>query len=109
MQQLIIELQNLRKKLNDNLKEIERKGYEKAKTEYNYKIALSKEMRIERENKMPVTIINEVVKGKKEIAQLRFYRDNAASSYDVAYEKQRAIKLEIGIVEGQINATRKGE
>lgn len=109
MQQLIIELQNLRDKLNDNLKEIENKGYQKAKTEYQYKIALSKEIRIERENKTPVTIINDIVKGKEDIAKLRFYRDNAESSYHVAYEKQRAIKIEIAIVENQLNAIRKGE
>lgn len=109
MQELIIELENLRRQLNESIEDIRNAGYQKAKAEYNYRVALSQEILRERDGKMPVTIINDVVKGKANIAKLKFYRDNSETIYDAAYEKHRAIKIELGIVERQIESIRKGE
>lgn len=74
-----------------------------------YRIALSKELLVQREKGLPVTIINDIVRGNEEIAKLKFNRDYAETIYEATLEKLRAVKIELGIVERQIEATRRGE
>lgn len=109
MQLLINELDKLRKNLNDTIGELNKAGYEKAKTEYIYRVALAKELLINRDKGLPVTLNNDVSKGNEQIAKYKFNRDVAESTYDATYEKLRAIKIELGIVERQIESIRKGE
>lgn len=109
MQILITEIEKLRKNLNNTIEELSKAGYKKAKAEYEYRVALSKEMMIRRDQGLPVTIINDVVRGNKEIAKLKFNRDYSETIYDTTLERLRAIKIELGIVERQIEATRRGE
>jgi len=109
MQDLIIESEELRKQLNNNIDELKKVGYNKAKAEYEYRVALSKEIMIQRNQGLPVTIINDVVKGKEEIAKLKLQRDYTETLYDVAKQKIYATKIELEIVENQLQAERKGE
>lgn len=109
MQILINEITRLRKDLNSIITELNRAGYKKAKGEYTYRVALAKELLIQREKGLPVTIINDICRGNTEIAKHKFNRDVADTMYDATLEKLRAIKIELGIVERQIEATRKGE
>ena len=44
MQILITEIERLRKELNNIVGELSKAGYEKAKAEYTYRIALAKEL-----------------------------------------------------------------
>jgi len=44
MQELIIELERLREDLNGSIESLRKAGYEKAKTEYIYRVALAKEL-----------------------------------------------------------------
>lgn len=108
MQSLIVEVGELRKQLNEGVKELQKAGYGKAKSEYEYRVALSKEILIQREDKIPVTIINDIVKGKEEIAKLKFQRDYHDTLYDAAREKIQATKLELRIIDNQLNAERRG-
>lgn len=109
MQILINEIERLRKDLNNIIGELKRTGYEKAKAEYTYRVALRKEILVQREKGSPVTIINDIVRGHEEIAKYKFNRDYAETIYETTLEKLRAIKIELGIVERQIEATRRGE
>lgn len=109
MQILITEIERLRKELNTTIVKLQRAGYQKARTEYTYRVALAKEILIQRDKGLPVTIINDICRGKEEIGRLKFERDVAETNYDAILEKLRATKIELGIVERQIEATRRGE
>lgn len=109
MQILITEIERLRKELNNIVGELSKAGYKKAKAEYTYRIALAKELLILRDRGLPATLTNDVARGNEEIAKLKFNRDYAETIYDATLEKLRAIKIELGIVERQMEATRRGE
>lgn len=109
MQMLITEIENLREDLNNIIGDLKKAGYEKAKSEYTYRVALAKELLINRDNGLPATLNNDVSRGTKEIAMYKFNRDVAETNYEATLEKLRAIKIELGIVERQIEATRRGE
>ncbi|WFA10353.1 hypothetical protein [Tissierella sp. Yu-01] len=109
MQILIAEIENMRKELNSTIIELNKAGYEKAKAEYTYRVALAKELLINRDKGLPVTLTNDVSKGNEQIAKYKFDRDVAETNYEAILEKLRAIKIELGIVERQIEATRRGE
>ena len=57
---------------------------------------------MERVNGTPVTIISDVCRGKKEIAKLRFERDCAEVVYKSAQEAINSYKLQIRILDAQI-------
>lgn len=109
MQILITEINRLRKDLNITIKDLENAGYNKAKTENEYRIELAKELLIQRDKGLPATLTNDVARGNKIVAELKYKRDVAETMYEVTLEKLRAIKIELGIVERQIEATRRGE
>jgi hypothetical protein len=109
MQDLYIEMQNKRKELNRAIKEARERGEGMAEAERKYRIALAKEMLIQRDNKVPVTIISDICRGKENIAKLKFDRDTAEVLYKSANERIQATKLEMRIIENQIEAERRGE
>lgn len=109
MQDLIIEIQELRKELNSAIELLKRRGREKAEKERNYRVALAKKILLLRDEKIPVTIINDLARGDEEIAKLKFERDVAETLYETALQKIYAIKIELGIVQNQMEAERKGE
>lgn len=109
MQELIIEIEKLRKDLTNVIGELNKAGYEKAKSEYIYRVALAKELLLNRDKGLPATLNNDVSRGNEQIAKYKFDRDVAETTYEAILEKLRAIKIELGIVERQIEATRRGE
>lgn len=109
MQILIGEIERLRKDLNNSIVELQKAGYEKAKTEYIYRVALAKELLIQRDKGLPATLTNDVSRGNETIAKYKFNRDVAETMYEATLEKLRAVKIELGIVERQMEAIRKGE
>ncbi len=108
MQDLYIEMQNKRKELNRAIKEAREWGEGMAEAERKYRIALAKEMLIQRDKKVPVTIISDICRGKKNIAELKFNRDTAEILYKSANERIQATKLELRIIENQMEAERRG-
>lgn len=73
----------------------------KAKTEYIYRVALAKELLINREKGLPVTLNNDVSKGNEEIAKHKFNRDVVETSYEATLEKLRATKIELVLWKGK--------
>ena len=99
---LLNELQNLTKQLSNSLKQLRVNGMKLAEAERDYKIAVNKKALKLRSEDMPVTLINQVIYGYDDIAQLRFLRDSAEVVYNANKEAINTLKLQIRIVESQI-------
>ena len=96
------ELENLQQQLSKSLKQLRTNGIKYAEAEKEYKIAVNKKALELRSEDMPVTLINQVIYGYQDIAQLRFLRDSAEVIYNANKEAIMTIKLQIRIVENQI-------
>ena len=103
MYDLYQDLQKKIKELDVSVKALRQTGTDYAQAEMDYKIALSKETVELRNEGMAVTMIPLVIYGKDHIAKLRFKRDVAEAVYNANQESINAIKLQIRIIEGQIN------
>lgn len=99
---LLNELQNLTKQLSNSLKQLRVNGMKLAEAERDYKIAVNKKALLLRNQDMPVTLISQVIYGYEDIAQLRFLRDSAEVVYNANKEAINTLKLQIRIVESQI-------
>ena len=99
---LLNELQNLTQQLSNSLKLLRTNGIKLAEAEKEYKIAVNKKALQLRGEDMPVTLINQVIYGYEDIAQLRFLRDSAEVVYNANQEAINTLKLQIRIVESQI-------
>jgi hypothetical protein len=109
MQDLMIELKQTRKLLNDCLTFYKNNGRQLADAEKNYRIALRKEfLRLHLEDRVAWTACGELARGEEEVANLRFTRDIRKSDYECCYEKILVLKSELRIIENEIGAERKG-
>lgn len=97
------ELQFKQKMLDKSLKSLRTNGIELAKAEQEYKMAVCKKALELRGNDVPVTLIQLTIYGYPEIATLRFKRDSAEAIYYANKEAINGIKLEIKIIQEQIN------
>jgi hypothetical protein len=88
--------------LDAAVKQLGVRGKAYAQAEREYKVALAKRIMQEREKGTPVTIISDVCRGDTEIARLRFERDCAEVVYKSAMEAIQSIKLQIRILDAQI-------
>lgn len=100
---LISEIEKLRKDLNNTIGGLKKAGYNKVKSEYTYRVALTKELLIQRDKGLPATLTNDVARRNEIIAKYKFDRDVSDTIYETTFEKLRAIKIELGIVERQID------
>jgi hypothetical protein len=108
MQDLQMELKQLRNKLDTAITELKKRGQHKAQAEHDYRVALAKEMTIQRTDGMPVTILSDICRGKEEIAKLKMERDIAESLYESCLQAIYSCKINIELVQKQIDAERKG-
>ena len=98
------DIQNLTERLNQAIKLLAKYGREFAEAEKDYKICLRQEaLKLRAEKNMPVTLIQQVVYGVPEVADKRFKRDVAEAMYQTAQENINSIKLQIRVIEGQLN------
>lgn len=79
-----------------------KRGNAYAEAERDYRCALAKQILIERDKGTPVTIIGDICKGDREISMLRFKRDCAEVAYKSALEAINSYKLQIRILDAQI-------
>ena len=100
---LLNELQNLTKQLSNSLKQLLTNGIKLAEAEKEYKVAVNKKALELRSQDMPVTLISQVIYGYPDIAQLRFLRDSAEVIYNANKEAINTLKLQIRIVQNQID------
>jgi hypothetical protein len=100
---LFNQIQELTEKLNIAIKSLAKKGQELAEAERDYKITLRQEaLKLRAEKGMPVTLIQQVVYGVPEVAEKRFKRDVAETMYQTNQEYINTTKLQIRILESQL-------
>lgn len=101
---LFNELQKKIQELNISIKKLRETGTEFAEAERDYKITLREEaLKLRAEKNMPVTLIQQVVYGIPEVADKRFKRDVKEAIYQANQEAINSIKLQMRIIEGQLN------
>lgn len=101
---LFEELQIKINELNISIKSLRKTGTEYAEAERAYKVCLREHaLKLRAEKNMPVTLIGQVVYGVPEVAEKRFTRDVAEAVYRANQEAINSIKLQIRVIEGQIN------
>lgn len=109
MQDLLVEINYHRKTLRDAIGQLRARGRKKAEAERDYRIALAKEILMQREKGIAVTIISDICRGNVKIATLKMERDIAETLYESAMQAIYQNKLEISIIENQMKAERRGE
>lgn len=88
--------------LDAGVKELKTRGQASADKERRYRIALSAKILELRSNGTPVTIIGDIARGDKEIAQLKMDRDIAEALYKSALEAINVYKLQLRLLENQL-------
>lgn len=99
---LVNELSMKLQELSQSIRVLRDHGIKLAEAEYEYKVALSKEVYKLKDEKMPATLINVTVYGHTNIARLRMQRDIAEVMYNANQEHINVTKLQIRIIENQI-------
>lgn len=100
---LITELQQLSRELDESIKLLRSNGIKAAETERAYKILLRQECLKLRDEGMAVGMINNICRGILSVADARFKRDVAQVTYKANQEHINIKKLQLRIVESQIN------
>lgn len=78
------------------------RGRAYAQAEHDYRVAMRKKILEERVNGTPVTIISDLCRGDPDVAKLRIERDIALTVYESAKEAIQTYKLQIRILDAQI-------
>jgi hypothetical protein len=100
--ELYQELEQKRNELNTSIKLLRNNGEKLAQAEHDYKVELSKEALRLKADGMAVGMINLIVYGSKDVAQLRLKRDIAQTMYDANLEHINVMKLQLRIIENQL-------
>lgn len=99
---LYTELQEKRRDLNTCIRKLRETGSALAEAERAYKVMLRAESLALRDDGTPVTLIQLVIYGVEKVAELREQRDKAQVLYDANKDAINAIKLELRLIESQI-------
>lgn len=102
------ELVKLQGQLTASIGKLKENGSEYAKAEHDYKVELNKTVLRLRAENMAVTLISLVVYGEKSVAELRLKRDIAKTIYETNLEHINATKLNLRLIENQIEREWKG-
>lgn len=101
-QQIIEQMENARQALTRGNTQLKTLAINKAEAERNYRIRKAQEILKLRAEKYPVTIIQDVVKGDKEVAELRLKRDIAESDYYTCISAIENLRLDIEILRSKL-------
>lgn len=103
MDDLYLELQQKTKELDISIKQLRKTGTAYAEAEKEYKILLRSECLKLRDEGMAIGLIDKTCFGIKSVADARFKRDVAETVYKANMEAINSIKLQLRLIEGQIN------
>lgn len=90
------------KQLDYSVKMLRKTGTDKAESERNYKVLLRQEVLKMRDEGHAVGIIEKTCHGVPAVAEARFKRDVADAVFTANLESINALKLQIRILEGQL-------
>lgn len=102
MDDLIQEIGAKSAMLDAAIKQLGIRGRAYAQAEHDYRVAMRKKVLEERAKGTPVTIISDLCRGEPEVARLRLNRDIAKTVYESAQEAINGYKLQIRILDSQI-------
>ena len=88
--------------LDAAIKQLGIRGKAYAQAEHDYRVAMRKKILDERAKGTPVTIISDLCRGDPDVAKLRLERDIAKTVYESAQEAINGFKLQIRILDSQI-------
>lgn len=97
------ELQNKSKQLEMSIKQLRHSGSEYAKAERDYKVLLRVECLKARDEGMAIGLIDKTCYGIPSVAEARFKRDVAEAVYKANQEAINGLKLQMRLIEGQLN------
>ena len=98
------EITRLIKELDISVKQLRKSGTELAEAERKYKVCLGQEaLKLRSDQNMPVTLINQIIYGVPEVANLRFDRDVKEAVYQANLEAINSTKLKLRILENQLD------
>ena len=99
---LINEIGQKSRLLDKAIRELGLRGRTFAQAEHDSRVALAQRILQERDKGTPVTIIADVCRGVPDIAKLKFERDVAETVYRSALEAINGYKLQIKILDAQV-------
>lgn len=99
---LYLELQTKTKELDISIKALRTNGTNYAQAEKEYKVLLRQECLKLRDSGMAIGMIDKTCYGIPEVADARFRRDVAETVYKANLEAIQSIKLEMRLIESQI-------
>jgi hypothetical protein len=100
---LLEELNKIRDLLNKALSEYKKRGIEYANAYKNYRVAVAKELLRLKDEGVAVTIAYDVARGKEDIAELKRQEIITECVYKSCQEAINSYKLQLKIVQEQIN------
>ena len=103
MMELWEQIEQKIKELDVSVKSLRKTGTEFAEAERDYKQKLREEALKLKSEGMAVTLLDKVIYGVPEVANLRFKRDVCEAVYQANQESINVLKLNIRILEGQLN------
>lgn len=99
---LFEEITRLINQLDVAVRQLRKSGSDLAEAERKYKVCLRQEaLKLRAEKNMPVTLINQIIYGVPEVANLRFDRDVKEAVYQANQESINSTKLKLRILENQ--------
>ena len=99
---LITELEQKRKQLDQGILDLRKNGTARAKAEKEYKILLRMECLKLRDEGMAIGMIDKTCYGIPSVAEARYKRDIAETLYNAHQEAINSIKLQIRLIESQL-------
>ncbi|KYH35851.1 hypothetical protein CLTEP_02440 [Clostridium tepidiprofundi DSM 19306] len=87
------EIHNTSKRIEEGVNRLHKYAVAYATAEKEYRIALAKEIMFLRDNKLPVTLVNDVARGNT--AEQKFKRDLAEVEYKTARDMLNALQAEL--------------
>lgn len=102
MTDLLIQIDEKRKELDLSIKSLRKTGEAYAKAEKEYKILLRQECLKMRDEGMAIGMITMTCYGIPSVAEARFKRDVAEAVYQANKEAINSIKLQLRIIEEQV-------
>ena len=100
---LFNDIQELILKLNNSINLLAKYGRELSIAERDYKIILRQEaLKLRNDDKMAVSLINQIIYGVPVVADKRFKRDVAEAMYQTAQENINVLKLQLRVLTKQL-------
>ena len=100
--ELFAQRDGLSKELSESINMMQKYGMDFAQKEHDYKVEIAQTALKLRDDGMAVTMVNTVIHGTGKVPKLRMDRDIAEVMYKTAQEKIQSVKLQLKLVEAQI-------